>query len=542
MSDGDIFIDSVATPTGIGLAYTLLHEIGHTLGLKHPFDGDPQFPAATTAQTVLAYGAPVAALGSLDPQAARFLYGADTPAANTLLSHSYNAATGVLTQNWGSVNSSIMGTGQKDSIDAGAGNDRVAGFQNNDTLKGGLGNDQLYGGPGNDLLIGGAGDDVLVGGNMVSDETGTDTADYSAAAAAIAVQLRFFTFDSGFQATGTDIGMDLLYEIDNVIGGSAGDSLAGNQFANVLAGGGGNDTIRGSLGNDVLDGGTGADTMSGGLDADTYVVDNAGDVADELSDGGDGVDQVRSAVTFSLADSVHAQGQIEHLILTGAANINGTGNGLANTIIGNGGANSLNGGAGADRMEGRAGNDVYFVDNAGDKVIEKSGEGTDTVNSSVSFSLAGQFAENLVLTGSGNRSGTGNGLANSLTGNSGNNVLNGGLGADRIDGKGGNDIIVFNSALGGGNVDTLLHYVTANDVIQLDNAIFTALTTTGVLAATRFTANASGVATTAAHRIVYETDTGNLYYDSNGNAAGGATLFATVAPGLAMTASEFVVI
>ena len=457
--DGDIFIDSVATPTGSVLAYTLLHEIGHAIGFKHPFEGDPLFAGATTADTVLSYGAAVSTLGTLDPAAARYLYGPNAPPANTLLSHSYNAATKTLTQLWGSSSGPVMGTGQKDVIDAGSGADRVAGLGNNDTLKGGSGNDELAGGPGNDILIGGPGDDTLLGGNNAFQDDGIDTADYSSSTTAVTVQLRFSGFDSGFQASGTQIGNDTLYEIDNAIGGTVNDTLSGNQFANVLSGRGGNDLLKGSLGADTLDGGTGADTMTGGIDNDIYVVDNVADLVDELSDGGDGVDLVRSSISFSLA-STKAVGDVENLTLTGTANINGSGNVLANRI----------------------------------------------------------------------------------TGNSGNNILNGGLGADTLDGKGGNDVFLFNSTLGSGNVDRLLNYSKADDSIRLENAVFTKLTSLGTLSASAFTANASGVATSASHRIIYETDTGNLYYDSNGNAAGGSVLFARLDPGLAMSASEFVVI
>lgn len=540
--DGDIFIDSVSTPTGTALVYTLLHEVGHTLGLKHPFDGDPTFPGATTSDTVLAYGVAVSKLGTLDPQAARYLYGNDAFAPNTLLNYNYSAATKVLTQNWGSTANRIMGTGQKDAIHAGDGDDRVAGFQNNDMLKGGLGNDQLYGGPGDDLLYGGAGDDIMVGGNDVFEDSGTDTVDYSAATEAVTVQLRYFYNDPGYQATGTAIGNDLLYQIDNVIGGGGADRITGNQFANVLSGRGGNDILMGGLGNDVLDGGVRADRMSGGYDNDIYVVDNAGDVVDELADAGNGVDLVRASVSFSLADASRAIGDIENLTLIGTANINGTGNALANIITGNGGNNRLDGGAGADRMIGGLGDDSYYVGSAADRVVEKAGQGTDTVNSSVSFSMSGIHVEKLNLIGGGNINGTGNSHANTIVGNAGNNVLNGGLGADTLDGRGGKDVFLFNSALGGGNVDTLLNYSVADDSIKLENAIFTALAATGTLAGSRFVANAAGIATTLDHRIIYETDTGKIFYDSNGSAAGGAILFATVAPGLAMTASEFTII
>ena len=85
-----------------------------------------------------------------------------------------------------------------------------------------------------------------------------------------------------------------------------------------------------------------------------------------------------------------------------------------------------------------AGDDTYIVDNAGDKVIELPGEGTDLVKASVSYTLSDNV-ENLLLTGNTDINGTGNALANSLTGNDGNNVLDGDAGADTMAGGAGDD-------------------------------------------------------------------------------------------------------
>src|SRR5690606_34502057 len=93
-------------------------------------------------------------------------------------------------------------------------------------------------------------------------------------------------------------------------------------------------------------------------------------------------------------------------------------------LYGYGGNDVLNGGTGVGTRRGGKGNDTYYVDNVGDRVIELSGEGTDSVRSSISYTL-GNHVENLTLTGTRTINATGNSLANRLTGNAKNNVLDG---------------------------------------------------------------------------------------------------------------------
>ena len=211
----------------------------------------------------------------------------------------------------------------------------------------------------------------------------------------------------------------------NITGTNDNDSLTGTS---------GNDSILGLAGDDTLNGGAGADTMLGGSGNDLFIVDNAGDVVIELA--GEGTDTVQSSITYTLPSDV------ENLTLTGSQNNDGTGNELDNVIIGNGARNVLTGGAGNDTLDGGqstdtmiggAGDDVYFVDNTGDVVTELANEGTDTINSSQTWSLASTpNIENLTLTGNGNINGTGNAQDNILIGNSGRNTLAGGAGNDKI--------------------------------------------------------------------------------------------------------------
>jgi Ca2+-binding RTX toxin-like protein len=283
--------------------------------------------------------------------------------------------------------------------------------------------------------------------------------------------------------------------------------------------------------------------MHGGAGNDTYYVDNASDQVIEAAGGG--TDTVYVSADFTLG----AGQEIEKLIVRGSVGRTLGGNELANALYGSTGSDTLNGGDGNDRLDGRAGadlmaggngNDICYVDNASDQVTEAVGGGTDLVYASANFTLgAGQEIEKLRVQGSAGLTLTGNGLKNNLIGGAGGDTLNGGAGNDTLKGMGGSDIFSFNTALGAANIDHILDYSVAADTIQLENAVFTGLAG-GTLAVGAFFIGS------AAHdtddRIVYNSATGALFYDSNGNGAGGSIQFATVAAGLAMTNSEFSII
>jgi Ca2+-binding RTX toxin-like protein len=207
-------------------------------------------------------------------------------------------------------------------------------------------------------------------------------------------------------------------------------------------------------------------------------------------------------------------------------------------------------------MFGRLGSDTYVVDNAGDIVNETGGGGTDTVQSTIAFSLANAArvigaVERLTFIGTAAVSGVGNTLANVLTGNAaanpmaggaGNDLLRGGLGIDTLTGGADSDSFCFNTALNSAtNRDIVTDFVHAADKLWLENAIFTQVGAAGA----PLNAGILRIGTAAVDAndfIVYNPTTGGLFYDSNANAAGGMIGFAVLTNKPVLTASDFAVI
>ncbi|MDM0081674.1 ESPR-type extended signal peptide-containing protein [Variovorax sp. J31P179] len=235
----------------------------------------------------------------------------------------------------------------------------------------GTGNNVLDGGAGADTLRGGAGDDTYY-----VDQAGDSIVENA---------------NEGVDTVNTQASYTLGSNLENLtLGGSAAINGTGNAL---------NNTIHGNSANNVLDGGAGADTLRGGAGNDTYYVDQTGDLV--VENASEGMDTVISTISYAL------NANVENLTLGGTTAINGTGNELNNAILGNAannvldggaGADTLDGGAGADTLRGGTGNDVYYVDQTADVVVENANEGTDTVNSAVTYVL-GANIENLTLQG-----------------------------------------------------------------------------------------------------------------------------------------------
>jgi Ca2+-binding RTX toxin-like protein len=453
-----------------------------------------------------------------------------------------------------------------------AGSDGINGTGNDlaNVLTGNAGNNVLDGGVGDDTMAGGVGDDTYVM------DVATDKITELVGQGMDTVQASFtYVLRTNFEnltLTGSSAISAVGNAVDNVLIGNAGaNALDGRAGADTMQGGAGDDTyyvenagdvvievagkgadavkawldytlsehveklvlqgtddlngtgnsldntLVGNAGNNVLDGGAGADSMSGEEGDDTFFIDNAGDRASE--DAGEGFDTLFSSLSYVLRPN------LEKLVLTGTADINGVGNAENNTLDGNDGGNTLDGRAGADTMTGGLGDDKYVVDSAGDVVVELADQGIDSVRSWISYTLGGNL-EKLTLYGAANLDGAGNDLINTVIGNSGRNILDGGLGSDTLSGEGGGDTFRFSTALGTSNVDKILVFDHAADTIQLDDAIFAALGT-GALGAGAF--NTGTVATQADDRILFDTASKSLYYDADGVGGVAAIRFATIA-------------
>ena len=423
----------------------------------------------------------------------------------------------------------VSGLGGEDTLSGGGGDDTLVGGEDDDILNGGAGDDTLNGGYGDDIMTGGVGNDLYLvhdAGDQVSEQAVYGVDEVGAFVS--------WTLGANFE------NLTLLTDADiNGIGNSAANIMTGNLGANQLVGGGGDD---------ILTGGGGADVLNGGANTDTASYANA-----------------MAAVVASLANPAINSGDAAGDSYVSIENL--TGSGFDDALNGDNAYNFIQGGAGADTIKGYGSTDVLHGEAGNDTLIggveaDILDGGADSDTASYAGATAGVVAslanpainagdaafdnfvsiENL----------TGSDFNDILNGDSSGNVINGGTGYDTIKGYGGNDTLsggvgkdnfVFNAALDGStNVDTITDFNVAADTMQLDNAFFTALTATGALAASAFKDIANG-SKDASDRIIYNSDTGNLYYDADGSGdAFGNVKFATLANQADLTAADFVVI
>jgi Ca2+-binding RTX toxin-like protein len=433
----------------------------------------------------------------------------------------------------------LVGRGNLD----GAGNasaNLLTGNSGSNSLNGGDGNDTLVGGDGNDTLVGGDGNDTLDG------SVGIDTVDFSAAAVGVTAEFwRGYTMNDGYGK------QDTLLNIEALIGSNHADTLAGASGNDWLAGGAGNDGLYAADGTDTLIGGAGNDTLDGGNGADGADYSNAtSPVTAELwrslalNDGQGGQDALWNIE--NLIGSAYAD------VLAGANGDNALTGGAGNDgLYAADGNDTLTGGQGNDTLDGGNGMDTadYTLAPAGVTaeiwrgLATNDGHGAQDGLWNMEHLIGSAFSDLLAGTDAVNRL-TGLAGADQLYAAAGNDTLSGGLGNDTLNGGAGADIFVFDTAIGVGNLDTIMDYSTADDTVHLENAVFTALATTGVLGAGLLRAGA-GVTSAADGNdlILYNSTTGAVYYDADGSGASSAPVqFAALGAGLGLTESDFVVI
>jgi Ca2+-binding RTX toxin-like protein len=500
----------------------------------------------------------------------------------------------------GAAGNTILGFGGTDTLNGLAGDDRLYGMDGTDTLNGGANNDYFDGGAGTDVLNGGTGDDIFLvdSSDTVGELTGEGfdivyaITSYVLAAGAYVERL---SSTDHLDTTAKDLtGNDYVTDIygnagTNVLTGGAANNIilgfGGTDTLNGLAGDDrlygmdGNDTINGGANNDYFDGGAGNDTMNGGTGDDIFLVDS-GDTIVELFN--EGFDIVYAIGNYVLGASAHVEVLIAtNTISTDARNL--TGNDVTWEIYGNNGVNILTGGAGAsalfglggdDTLIGNAGNDIliggsgydimrgglgddtYYVEQSQDIVSEGDSQGTnegnDIVYSYVDYRLGEtMLVETLAAVDSAADTDMrlyGNAASNHISGDIGDNLLDTGEGGtDLLSGLAGADIFNFrnvgheislNRAVSLG-VATIDDFVQGTDLLRLDVTKFT-----GILGNASFF-EIGATATAATTRILYDSATGNLIYDTDGNAPGvssdAGAVFGKLQTGLTLTAGDFII-
>lgn len=308
---------------------------------------------------------------------------------------------------------------------------------NGSRVRGLAGNDVIYGSPNSDTLDGGAGDDVMYGGGGANLFYVDSLGDRVNGSGHVICSTNYFEFSGGLLEF---VGNSNNYGIgSNIVSLSGSDTLVG--FAYGIA----------------------PNVLNGGAGDDTYKIWKKSDTIIEAVDGG--VDSVIcAALNFTLPENVENISLVEddYIDQDGYINIYSTwGNASNNHIIGNIQINIIDGGVGADTMEGGAGPDYYYVDNLGDRVVERPGEGRDVVYSSVDFALD-ESVEELTLLSAAIQA-RGNQSDNYMIGNQAHNMMYGLGGDDYMCGMAGNDVLD-----GGAGTDRLLGG-SGDDLYLVDN-------------------------------------------------------------------------
>ncbi|QLE57341.1 S8 family serine peptidase [Nostoc sp. TCL26-01] len=451
----------------------------------------------------------------------------------------------------------------------------------------------------------------IYGATTLTDSSGIDTINAAAITSSSNINL---TPGSTSTLKGKNLTISSGTTIENAFGGDGNDTIIGNSAANVLSGGRGNDILIGDVlinqtstfsntsalsipDASTINSNLNVSGLSGAIvdvnvalnithtfasDLDVFLISPTGTRVELFTDVGGSGDNFTftvlddEATTLITADTAPFTGIFRPEGLLSAfdnQNPNGTWKlEITDDSVGDVGTlkywslnltvatskvsnDTLNGGRGNDEMRGGAGNDTYVVDSTGDVIVENLNEGTDTVESSITYTL-GANLENLTLTGIAAINGTGNTGNNIITGNSGNNTLNGGSGVDTLIGGDGNDILIGgagNDTLTGGlgrdrftfnsrseGIDKITYFNVVDDTIVVSAAGFgSGLVAGSAIAVSQLVMGTA--ATTASHRFIYDRNNGSLFFDQDGTGAIAKIQFATLNTGLTLTNADIFV-
>ena len=553
-------------PMSAALGYARVVQDGANTVLQYDRDG-----AAGTAhafRTVMTLqGASVASL------TADNFVGGINPDGSDVVGLTLTGSAGNDTLTGGYFNDRVAGGAGADTISGGGGNDwleggdeagsgdTIRGGSGNDTIFGGAGADQLHGDTGNDNVHGGAGDDYLKVNGGEGDDTlsGGDGADRFSlwaydAKAAQTIRADGGSGDDAFEFYVPEHSMYGQNDTAIVAGGAGIDMYKFYDGANT-----GNVTVTdfvAGLGGDRIDvasfldfssrdgrGYTGGNPMLPHLAYLRLVQDGASTLVQYDRDGAAGSgDAFHTVLTLQnvAVEAINAHNFKPLTIEGGAASEALTGGLGVDTISGGGGNDVLDGDWGGDDMDGGDGDDTYHVDNLGDLVREVAGQGRDKVIAVIDYVMQGNV-EDLQL-GSGASKGTGNALDNDIKGNDKGNRLDGAGGNDRVQGGKGSDVLTGGEGLdifvlstdGRGGVDTVTDFTPGQDVILLLNGSVGA---SGALSAAAFALASSPISQDT--RVMYDQNSGALYYDADGSGAGAAMQIATLVTGLPLTSGDF---
>jgi hypothetical protein len=402
---------------------------------------------------------------------------------------------------------------RRDHVGDGA-DDAMAGNGGREYFAGGGGADTISGGGGDDVIDGGAGPDKMYG------QGGSDTFELAAGTAEAGEIIEGGAGHDRLRIEAQDLRLVQIGSIEELV-------LIVNPAVTAVT----------TIGAGQI--GTGFSktlNIRGNYDVDETVRIVMGSV-DQLNLSGFGRESFGNPVGGHGKGGGEGDSADRLLVIGDASAETVTGSSGRDDINAGGGADTLIGGGGVDRLKGGLGNDVYQV-NAMGEAIELAGQGIDLVRSEIDYRLSDHI-EKLRLTGSAGINGIGNALGNAITGNAGNNLLNGKGGKDVLTGGAGADAFLFNSELDPlGNVDKIVDFEVGIDKIRLDDAIFTGLTNAGK-------AGAFHVGTAAADandRIIYNPETGALLFDADGAGGEAAVRFATLDPGLQLSAADLIIV